>query len=463
MRESIMKKVILLLITISIPSILGEILWPTGGPEIYIRITDNESVEYKIYAEKGDNSPIYGKNLEYTNEFDTAEDYFTTQPEIETQNEGFDWAVDPNSLSDTSNDDLGYGFYKIFIVRNHNSPYPENVVWFYLDFRMDHDQVINSPDIIVKIIRNTNGSFSIQNSYQVSSYTEYFWRELSDGDSLLVWENNYGQEKDWTLFTQDIPVTNEVDGVADSSLKIELIEKSEGFPVAESTYPVGYNFSADEQVPFWKEGTYKFEAVTEEIEGNRIRDWNNGRYIGAEANVTLRSEDSDIKANYYPTHPLTVHNYLEGGSGGSYDLTWTTPNPEREQGTFQSLEIFNVFDSLDNDDKYRITIDQTIPGQYGTNWEFQYWDNGSTSLTRSNIAVSEPTTLKAYYKGVDKTDAANALTNNNQAKIIRTGTSSTGTLFKVYESMDCVWLEKSTNNGVSWELMNDGKPHQHFL
>ncbi|MDD3559837.1 MAG: sialidase family protein, partial [Melioribacteraceae bacterium] len=246
-----------------------------------------------------------------------------------------------------------------------------------------------------------------------------------------------------------------------NEMPLSIVTKLEINDLVRDIYPFGSKFGV---YPYYFN---KFSVVDDyyfdEVASDKyyFRNWQQINLYSKNRNLWFdftNGFEDEVSTFYGLTHPLTVHNYLEGGSGGSYDLTWTTPNPEREQGTFQSLEIFNVFDSLDNDDKYRITIDQTIPGQYGTNWEFQYWDNGSTSLTRSNIAVSEPTTLKAYYKGVDKTDAANALTNNNQAKIIRTGTSSNGTLFKVYESMDCVWLEKSTNQGSSWQLMNNGKP-----
>jgi len=157
--------------------------------------------------------------------------------------------------------------------------------------------------------------------------------------------------------------------------------------------------------------------------------------------------EDEVSTFYGLTHPLTVHNYLEGGSGGNYDLTWTTPIPEREQGAFQSLQSFNAFDNTKNDDKYKVTVNQTIPGQYGTEWEFQYWDNGSTSLTRSNIAVSEPTTLKAYYKTLMHTSYQNTLANQNQKQVLKLDNNS---IILAYQSNNKVWLEVQPSAGASW-------------
>ncbi len=135
------KKITTILFLISI-LFIGNTNWQTGGPEIYLFIRDVDSVTYKIIAKKADNSPIYDQNYNFTTEFDTASDIFFVSPNELTSNEGFDWVVDHNSVNDTTNDDLGFGFYNIKIIRNYNKPMMDTVFNFYLDFRMDPNKIV---------------------------------------------------------------------------------------------------------------------------------------------------------------------------------------------------------------------------------------------------------------------------------------------------------------------------------
>ena len=87
----------LLLCAIAIPSVC-----PTGGPEIWIKATDNQYVTYHIIATKADNSPIYDTVYNFTNEFNSAEDYFDVAPNVQSDCEGFDWILDENAITDPS-------------------------------------------------------------------------------------------------------------------------------------------------------------------------------------------------------------------------------------------------------------------------------------------------------------------------------------------------------------------------
>ncbi|MBZ0180453.1 MAG: hypothetical protein K8F36_14300 [Melioribacteraceae bacterium] len=313
------------------------------------------------------------------------------------------------------------------------------------------------PDPTFPLVEPGNYRLRIDNKYTLLTInTEY----NGDGDYIIKFQNNQfsivmnnrgvsiSETNDW-----DIPITVK-----------NFVNSSETGRIQVN----GVDIQTNTEIYLKTTTSHDFYAP-DVYTGSDFRNWNNIIQNNIYQRLTHNNTLSDdmayeiISSHHEPTHPLTVHNYLEGGSGGIINIAWLPNGSQVKDDDISSGEFYNAFDATDLPDRYNVSINQTILGQYGTNWEFQYWDDGSTSLTRSNIAVSEPTTLKAYYKGVDKTDAANALTNNNQSKIIRIGTSSTRTLFKVYESMDCVWLEKSTNNGVSWELMNDGKPHQHFL
>lgn len=54
-----------------------------------------------------------------------------------------------------------------------------------------------------------------------------------------------------------------------------------------------------------------------------------------------------------------------------------------------------------------------------------------------------------------KSNDPSAYSNNSQRKFVRT---LDGHLHIVYESMNRVWYERSTNNGQTWEIMNNGRP-----
>jgi len=288
---------------------------------------------------------------------------------------------------------------------------------------------------------------------------DYLWSQMSDNYVYNVWINadNSTSSPQRILLSKtpillDITPQNDLDGESKGKMLVNNEAVNSGFVKKLEPY-LDHAFEVYDEI-----------LISQQQEVYKYRNWEDETLSSTfTKSFDYNTNNLSVTLFYKSTRPLTVHNYLEGGSGGFINIAWLPNGSQVKDDDISSGEFYNAFDATDLPDRYNVSINQTIPDQYGTNWEFQYWDDGSTSLTRSNIAVSEPTTLKAYYKGVDKTDAANALTNNNQAKIIRTGNSSSGTLFKVYESMDCVWLEKSTNNGVSWELMNDGKPHQHFL
>ena len=61
----------------------------------------------------------------------------------------------------------------------------------------------------------------------------------------------------------------------------------------------------------------------------------------------------------------------------------------------------------------------------------------------------------AVVKGTQLSDNNNSFENNSSRKFART---TDGSLHLVYESMGNVWYEKSTNNGTTWTIMNNGNP-----
>ncbi|MDD3558353.1 MAG: hypothetical protein PHW27_07230 [Melioribacteraceae bacterium] len=164
-----------------------------------------------------------------------------------------------------------------------------------------------------------------------------------------------------------------------------------------------------------------------------------------------RGNSADFKTQNSPFTP----DYTSLYNGNKYRGLF--PNQEFIDGTFYKVMV-------------PLTQDVNLGGQIGTRkFYFQNWKVIEATLQNPNSNETGVTfnqdnsQVQAVFKGTDLTDDVYAIRNNNQSKIIRIGSGANDDLYKVYESLDCVWLEKSTNNGVSWELMNDGKPHQHFL
>ncbi|MDP2363097.1 MAG: DUF2974 domain-containing protein [Ignavibacteria bacterium] len=123
---------------------------------------------------------------------------------------------------------------------------------------------------------------------------------------------------------------------------------------------------------------------------------------------------------------------------------------------------------LPNIPNYSVKAPQTqninLGGALGTcTFYFQNWayDPNKISLQYPNaletgVVFKETNAqLAANYKGQGLSNDQNAYANNSQRKFVRT---LDGHLHCVYESMNRIWYERSTNNGQTWELMNNGKP-----
>ena len=317
---------------------------PTGGPELYTLINDYQSCSYKIIAIKGDNSPIYGVNYEYTEEFDTAEDVFSVQANAISPCEGFDWIADNNALNDNNNDDLGYGYYYIEVIRNYSTT-PVTLIKFYLDLRMAKERVIGSPDIKININVSAN-STSIEYSYQVTPGV-YNYAPLQMNDSIKIWENNFNQSKDFSPFLRNIELTNDFTGIPLSSEKITLTNAGYGFP--NQQYTIDTQFTPGQHIDFWHGVEYEFSVNSNIVSNNGInyqaRHWNTSSNIGFTKSILIDKSPSftRIVAYYLPTQPLTVTNSLEGGtSPDNFEITWQNPSPPIGT-TWQYGSAYNTF------------------------------------------------------------------------------------------------------------------------
>ena len=128
---------------------------------------------------------------------------------------------------------------------------------------------------------------------------------------------------------------------------------------------------------------------------------------------------------------LSTAQFLEGGSGGTYEVN-----------------SVNVGSSWSGTAYYGQTIKANPPG----GWSFYQWSDGSTANPRT---ITQTLNIYAIYKGIHKSNDATAFSNNSQRKFVRT---QDGWLHQVYVSAGRVWLEHSSDDGTDWFLGNNGLP-----
>ena len=166
--------------------------------------------------------------------------------------------------------------------------------------------------------------------------------------------------------------------------------------------------------------------------------------------------------------------FSNGSQPGNYWIPCTAtyePNGKEgatEKGVFLN-QGYNPITYVWTPPYYSVKASQTqninLGGTLGTRaFYFQNWSANtavSASLQNANaletgIVFKEPNaTVSANYKGTQLSNTSTAFANNSQRKFVRT---SDGTLHLVYESLGHVWYERSTDNGVTWFLANNGKP-----
>jgi len=144
-----------------------------------------------------------------------------------------------------------------------------------------------------------------------------------------------------------------------------------------------------------------------------------------------------VVTTFQPTHPLTVTNNLEGGTGGQYKVTWD--KKQNEPATLNSGSSYNAFE-FNQQNLDRHTIEALNFTALNTNWYFQNWNTGSTDNIISDYQVTAPTSLTTNYKGNLRSNQSDAFTSNSQRKLIR---DNNGIYHCVYTSMDKLWYTKS--------------------
>ncbi|MDP3830581.1 MAG: hypothetical protein Q8Q47_04880, partial [Ignavibacteriaceae bacterium] len=192
----------------------------------------------------------------------------------------------------------------------------------------------------------------------------------------------------------------------------------------------------------------------------RFYNWTDFNLRESELNLSDTWEVLNIKSFFAQSRPLTIRNYLEGGSA---DQIWFGESgigfiqgdfQLRNSGFSENAFYYNYDANLKI--SYKAEAKQNITNVLNTNWKFLKWENGSTNRVREEqVGVNTSTEWKAIYKGIGTTDQQDAYTSNSQRKSVK---AQNGNLLSIYESMGKVWLERSTNNGENWMIMNDTKP-----
>ncbi|HEX2866062.1 MAG TPA: T9SS type A sorting domain-containing protein [Ignavibacteriales bacterium] len=191
--------------------------------------------------------------------------------------------------------------------------------------------------------------------------------------------------------------------------------------------------------------THMVEAP-QKVEDNNKDDWKFTNWVGGPTSysqsVKLMS-NTTLTTNFTQLYKLTVKNNLEGIGEQEIML-----NGGKVISGHTETDIVSGT-------QYNISAFEILTREDGEDYQFSIWSDGVTTAAHPPITINSTETLTAYYKHSKYSGTSTAFSNSSQRKIVRT---PNGSLHLVYESMGKVWYEMSTDNGVSWRLMNGGKP-----
>jgi len=164
--------------------------------------------------------------------------------------------------------------------------------------------------------------------------------------------------------------------------------------------------------------------------------------------ISVGTQDETYKAKFDLAKRIQLSNLLEGQfSGGTVTYESTTAQVIDDYDYFHSTQPHPISTNVPN-------------GTLGYNWVFQNWSDGNTNQSRT-IVLNNDINLIANYKGTQISNNKKAFSNNSQRKFVRSNYNRM--LHVVYESMGKIWYETSTDNGVTWQLRNGGKPFKSWI
>jgi hypothetical protein len=139
--------------------------------------------------------------------------------------------------------------------------------------------------------------------------------------------------------------------------------------------------------------------------------------------------------------------------GNVVSVTLSAPQCPEAPNSNLSGSYYKINDNIKSNilgvQNTNVKIEAISPAGY----YFFQWSDGNTQNSR-NYQFNSSTTLSAVFKKPFVSNAQTAFTNTSQRKFVRT---DNGYLHLVYESMNHIWYERSTDNGSTWQIMNGGK------
>lgn len=268
-------------------------------PEIYIELDDYYNQTYYVKATAI--TYVYDQYFNYTDNYQTAEASVTG---IGT--EGFDFVFSSGGIWG----DIAYSIYRFDFSRDVGEPV---LFSFDIDFRYCYHffyditlkYYVDADNIVTASWRRSNSS------------EEHF---ISNGFNL-----NYcamvGLSYDLTCFDANIYlhnyITNENNEFEDyGHIFADNLAYESGVDIFTALKGTVHNF--------------KSYTLPVGIENYLFRNWSttSDKYLNPKNQQIINNDD--INAFLYHTQPLTVTNYLEGGNGGTYKVTWDKKSNETQ-------------------------------------------------------------------------------------------------------------------------------------
>jgi hypothetical protein len=299
-------------------------------------------------------------------------------------------------------------------------------------------------------LKSFPGSFSSQNpiTQPFPELVDYLQNAYNDGKSTvnLSFKSNelssIGRIRFYELkliITYDVKVNYSVKNNFDEGiLKINGEEVSSGvssFPFNEGT---NYQFEAIE--PQMSNDSYEY--IWNDVEGSNYKsDWHLIDNNGLESSLGYAST-IDHQANYN-----------ENNSTIKANLRKKLKITRDDQPEFAVLQTNQSTSYVVEQNSGQIIAPSTKTINNIT-YNFAGWNDDFTQSASRTISPDDNETYTALYKYKNHSNNTNGFAGNGQKKVVRRNNE----LFKVYESMNKLWLESSSDNGVTWNIKNGGKP-----
>ncbi|MBK7378950.1 MAG: hypothetical protein IPJ03_08055 [Ignavibacteriales bacterium] len=396
--------------------------------ELRFFIDDDYSSDYKIIANRYDlNSPLFGIDFMMIEGNDYNEVTSDDPGDIINPNSNFDFWLGFDYVRDQGSyiwPFIGEGKYEFTIKRN------DEIVF---RFKIDLLHYTGSPEIDFEYIHSIQKLTAYADSRREVIYNVQF-------DEMLYSWLILNEERDITAYENEVEITNLGNGKINPSLNIKLENADMGFPYI--NYSVGTEFNTSQHINVWRGAFYTLSVVQPIFTRNdttfSFRHWDNYNVYNNPSTLKILSGTDKIRTIFYPTHQLTVTNYLEGGtSTDDFQLTWQDKfQPQNYDYGIQ----YDAFLYEDNEDQYTIEALPITEQRYGTNWTFLNWNTGSASTTLQNIKMPDDIpssgSFTANYKGHFTSAQSDAFTSNGQRKIVL---DSQGKYHIVYPSYGKIW------------------------